>query len=217
MSITPDEWKAAREAFGDLLLRWRSSNGWSGQTAEDWQRACPELLPYKILNSVWTGLELKRNERTAPATFRALGDVNQLLAQEDRGMIRERRLRERVYRAEPIRHPDGTPWDHTDFYRAFWGEVEFPPHLRSEPVMSEDEAEEWSLKWRLEFRKIQAGRGLRPREALTQLLRQVQPQPSADDIASLEDLAFGFASLSPDQVHLRASADAALRRWAEEV
>lgn len=217
MSITPDEWKAAREAFGDLLLRWRTSNGWSGQTAEDWQRACPDLLPYKILNSTWTGLELKRNERTAPATFRALGDANELLAQEDRGQIRDRKLRDRIYSAEPIRHPDGTPWNHADFYRAFWGEVEFPEHLRAEPAMSQEEADEWTLGWRQEFRNVQMSRGLRPREALSMLLRQVQPLPGPEDIASLEDLAFGFASLRPDQAYLKASAEAALRRWREDV
>lgn len=128
------EWTKARSAFGDMLLLWRTSNGWSGQVAEDWARACPELLPFKVLNSVWTGLELKRNERTAPATFRALGDLNQLLACDDRGVIRDRRLRDRVCGARPIRDASGRAWDHIDFYRAFWGEIEIPPEFRKASV-----------------------------------------------------------------------------------
>ncbi len=215
MTVSPEEWKTAREAFGDLLVRWRASNGWSGRTAEEWQRECPDLLQYKILNSTWTGLELKRNERTAPSTFRALGDVNQLLAQDDRGLIRDRRLRERIYAAEPIRHPDGTPWDHVDFYRAFWGEIEFPDHLKASPLMTDEEAEAWSSEWRRKFREIQVARELRPRDALGQLLRQVHPAPTPEDVASLEDLVFGFASLRPDQAHLRSSADGALQRWTD--
>lgn len=212
-SPTHEEWRAAREAFGELLLRWRTANGWSGQTAEDWCRACPDLLPYKILNSTWTGLELKRNERTAPATFRALGDVNQLLDQDDRGMIMERKLRDRVYGAQPIRHPDGTAWDHADFYRAFWGEIEIPPEYRPVPEVTPEEAEAWSEEWRRQFREVQVARNLRPREALAQVLREFSPQPTPADTAALEDLAFGFAGLDPDRGALMAVADAALRRW----
>lgn len=212
-TVTHDQWRAAREMFGELLLRWRTSNGWSGQTAEDWAKECPDLLPYKILNSTWTGLELKRNERTAPATFRALGDINQLLAQDDRGMIKDRRLRDRIYAARPIRHADGTAWDHADFYRAFWGEVEIPVEYQPVASITPEEAEAWSEDWRREFREIQLERSLRPREALAQVLRELSPQPTPADTASLEDLAFGFSGLSPDQEPLRVAAAAALRRW----
>lgn len=207
------EWAQARKRFGFMLKAWRAKNGWAGQTAEDWQKSCPDLLPFKILNSVWTGLELARNERTAPATFKALGDVNQALSRLDRGVIPDRKLRERVDGAEPIRHTDGTPWTHVDFYRAFWGELEIPADLQESEPMTEAEAEAWSETWRSEFRRVQLRRNLRPRDALAQLLGEMLPAPPTQKIAALEDLAFGFACLTPQDKDLMALAKAALDRW----
>jgi hypothetical protein len=216
MAIDPHgEWTQARKRFGFMLKAWRTQNGWAGQTAEDWQRACPELLPFKILNSVWTGLEFGRNERTAPATFKALGDVNQALASKDRGVITDRKLRDRVDAAEPIRHPDGTPWDHTDFYRAFWGEIEIPESLREPAAMTPEQAESWSEAWRAEFRGAQLRRGLRPRDALSRVLAEMSPPPSRAQTELMEDLAFGFSAIPPDEQSLMANAQAALERWAE--
>lgn len=208
-----DEWKAAREAFGDMLLRWRSANGWSGQTAEDWHRSCPELLPFKILNSTWTGLELKRNERTTPATFRALGDVNIALSKPDRGVIADRRLRDRIDRAEAIRHSDGTPWTHVDFYRAFWGEIEIPEKYRPEPAITPEEAEQWRNKWRARFREIQQRKGLRGKDAYSSFLREISPAPSASDLEAIDDLVMGFDGLPATSTALRTSLEDALRRW----
>ena len=197
-----------------MLRAWRTKNGWAGQTAEDWQRACPELLPFKILNSVWTGLELARNERTAPSTFRALGDVNQALARADRGVIADRKLRNRVDAAEPIRHPDGTPWDHTDFYRAFWGEVEIPAELTEPEPMTDEQVQEWTDGWRAEFRRVQLRRGLRPRDALARVIREMSPPPTQAQTELLEDMAFGFASIPASERLLISAAQAALERWA---
>lgn len=210
-------WAEARKKFGYMLKAWRTQNGWAGQTAEDWQRSCPELLPFKILNSVWTGLELARNERTAPATFRALGDVNQALTRADRGVIRDRKLRDRVDGAKPICHPDGTAWDHVDFYRAFWGELEIPAELQEPDEISEADAEAWSENWRAEFRRIQLRRALRPRDALTQLLGEMVPPPGQAQIGLLEDLAFGFSSLTPADQQLMVAAQSALERWGDHV
>lgn len=207
------DWAEARRRFGQMLKRWRSLNGWAGQTAEDWQRSCPELLPFKIVNSVWTGLEIGRNERTAPATFRALGDLNIALTRTDRGVIRDRRLRDRVDTAQPIRHPDGRPWDHIDFYAAFWGEREIPEHLREPENMSPEEAEAWAEAWRAEFRRVQLRRSLRPRDAFQQVLREMSPPPSNDQVALMEDLAFGFAGIPPEEQQLITSAQSALERW----
>lgn len=208
------EWKEARKRFGAMLRAWRTRNGWAGQTAEDWQRSCPELLPFKILNSVWTGLELAKNERTAPATFKALGDVNQALASSDRGVITDRKLRDRIDAAEPIRHADGTPWDHTDFYRAFWGEIEIPEDLSEPELMTEEQAQEWAEGWRTEFRRIQLRRGLRPRDALARVLREMSPPPTQAQTELLEDLAFGFSPIPPEEHRLIAAVQAALERWA---
>ena len=208
------QWAEARAVFGDMLLLWRTSNGWSGQVAEDWARACPDLLPFKILNSVWTGLELKRNERTAPATFRALGDLNQLLDSKDRGVIRDRRLRDRVDAAQPIRDADGRPWDHVDFYRAFWGEIEIPSEFRkAETAMTREEAEEWSERFRLSFRSVMVQQGLRPRDALTFLLREIVPPLQSDHAEKLENAVFGFADLDPEDSNLMSTAEGALQRW----
>jgi hypothetical protein len=117
-------------AFGDMLLLWRQGNGWSGQTLEDWAKACPDILPLKILNSVVTGLELKRNKRTAPHTFQALGLANEMLAQDFRGTIRDRTLHDRIYNATPICHENGKPWTAVDFFAAFVGELEIPARYK---------------------------------------------------------------------------------------
>lgn len=208
------EWAEARRRFGYMLKEWRRQNGWAGQTAEDWQRECPDLLPFKILNSVWTGLEMARNERTAPVTFRALGDVNMALSRTDRGVIADRKLRDRVDAAQPIRHPDGRPWDHCDFYRAFWGELDPPEELREPEPMTDEQAQEWAEAWRAEFRRVQLKRGLRPRDALSKVLREMSPPPSQAQTELLEDMAFGFSPIPPDEHGLISAVQAALERWA---
>lgn len=79
--------------------------------------------------------------------------------------------------------------------------------------MTVEEADAWSRQWRAEFRKVLTQRGIRPRDALAQVLRELSPAPTAEDVATLEDLTFGFAGLAPEQSNLRAAADGALRRW----
>jgi hypothetical protein len=158
------------EQFGDMMLLWRQSNGWSGQVLEDWARACPDVLPIKILNSVVTGLELKRNKRTAPHTFQALGLANETLAQEFRGTIRDRVLHDRVYNAEPIRHDDGRPWSATDFFAAFVGELEIPAKFRLSTTTEDDGIPDADCA-RGQFHALRKAEGLTPTAAFTRLLR----------------------------------------------
>jgi hypothetical protein len=154
-----------------MLLLWRQSNGWSGQTLEDWAKACPDLLPIKVLNSVITGLELKRNSRTAPNTFQALGLANETLAKEFRGTIRDRTLCDRIYNAEPICHEDdGSPWTATDFFAAFVGELPIPAKYRmSEQAEPETMPDAGDSRGR--FHALRKAEGLTPTDAFARLMR----------------------------------------------
>jgi hypothetical protein len=157
--------------FGEMLLLWRQSNGWSGQTLEDWAKACPDILPVKVLNSVITGLELKRNRRTAPNTFQGLGLANEMLAQKFRGTIRDRTLHDRIYQAEPIRHEDGRPWTAADFFAAFVGELEIPERFKMSYQQEQEQTIANADDARGRFHAYRRAESLTPTAAFARLLR----------------------------------------------
>jgi len=175
--------------FGDMLLLWRLSNGWSGQTLEDWAKVCPEILPIKILNSVVTGLELKRNKRTAPHTFQAIGMANEMLAQEFRGKIGDRTLHDRIYNAEPICHEDGKPWTATDFFAAFVGELEIPAKFK-EAAHAGQETTPDADDTRGRFHALRRIEGLTPTAAFARLLK-INPRTDGSIRERLESVLLG--------------------------
>jgi len=178
--------KFARERFGDMILHWRKRYGWTGRTWEGWADACPDVLPISVVNSVITGLELKRNARTAPSTFIAFGMANEALAREERGTIADRTLHDRVYAAEPIRHPDGRPWGPPDFFSAYTGFLAIPEELLTpEPTgtASVDELRD-------RFRQLRSN--MAPRTALDTMLG-FEPRISRQDRDQIEELVFGMS------------------------
>ena len=140
-----------RIAFGLLLLNWRRRNGWSGRTAGDWADHCPDLLIERIGNSAWSRLENGRGVDTPPCTFEALGLMNRLLAQDDRGKLPPGELRRRIYEGKPIADDAHGVWGPVEFFGAFLGYVEIPAEYSAtaETLSIEDAARvcgQWS-KW----------------------------------------------------------------------
>lgn len=203
------------DEFGDMLLLWRQSNGWSGQTLEDWARACPELLPIRVLNSVVTGLELKRNKRTAPATFQALGLANETLAQEFRGTIRDRTLHDRIYNGEPIRHEDdGTPWTATDFFAAFIGELEIPAKFKM--AQQEPEALPEADDIRGRFQALRKAESLAPTAAFARMMR-FTPRTDGAIRDRLELVLLGGDDFGPDDAVAARLSERLLGTWEREL
>lgn len=206
----------ARQRFGRMLVNWRKRQGWSGQTWEDWAIACPDVLPVKLLNSVVTGLELGRNEKTAPITFVALGLANQLLAKEDRGTIRDRVLRDRVYQAQPIRHEDGEPWDGADFFAAFTGFIDPPVELVSEDrPMDEAAAVDLTVAMRERFNALAKADALARGYAMKYLLSR-QPRIAKPVQAVIKDALLGVSDFAPNDVDAIQTAEILLQRWESE-
>lgn len=198
--------RIARERFGDMLVHWRKRYGWSGRTWEEWAAACPDVLPLSVVNSVITGLEKKRNSRTVPSTFVALGLANRALAREDRGAIADRVLHDRVYMAEPIRHSDGEPWDGADFFAAYTGFIDIPDELLTPTPITV--ATSSQLRER-----FQAQRGSQaPRHALDTLLA-LQPRMAKAQRERIEEVLFGFADFTDDESDLAVVVDRLLTQW----
>ena len=211
-----NELQRSRVEFGRMILRWRKRQGWAGQTWEDWARACPDLLPVPVLNSVITGLELGRGEKTAPTTFVGLGIANQALAQKDRGTIRDRVLHDRIYGAEPIRHEDGEPWDAADFFACFTGLLAVPTGLSSDAVeLTSETSEEASEALRKRFRALTASSEMAPRQALDFMFK-LQTRIPADSRRRLEEVLFGFGNLGPGDEETATLAELLLNRWSSQ-
>ena len=112
MQSLQDKLDAARVQFGKFLRNWRKSNDWSVTTAQDWAKACPGLIPWplRVAGGQWGNLENSKVLQPQPSTFIQLAVLNECLAQEERGAIKDRLLRDRVQRARPVLHADGRPW-----------------------------------------------------------------------------------------------------------
>jgi transcriptional regulator with XRE-family HTH domain len=177
------ELAAASLQFGRRLKQWRIAQGWSQNTAQDWGRAVGII---HVFNSQWSQLE--NGVRGAkPTVFRALGGMNELLDAGQYGPITDRTLFDRVKGAEPIRHPDGHPWDGADFYAAYMGLLDWPEIKTRLPVITDAEAAEFSAMFRDDVRSRAKAAGLAMGAAMAKLLAQVP----ADDQARLGDVMLG--------------------------
>ena len=200
-----------------MLVNWRRINGWSGQTAEDWATACPDVLPVKLYNSVWTGLEKARNEKTNPQTFLALGLMNLALAERNYGTIRDRRLSDRVKGAEPITDETGAAWGPTEFFAGFMGEIAIPERFLKREF-TDAEAKELSAKWRAAFQKERRRRGIsKPLAAYDEMMESVVGMDDEQE-TRWQEVLFGLGDYSPEEVDaLRTNGDylpaRILQRW----
>jgi hypothetical protein len=160
----------ARRTFGRFLRNWRKSNGWVITTPQDWAKACPDVIPpgFRVSSGQWANLENAQVKQAQPSTFLQLALLNQALAREKRGVIRDELLRERVNAGQPIRKPDGTPWGPEDWFACYIGNLQGPDELW--PREQESDLSEQSGQLRSLFTTLVEQHRLRPITALVQLL-----------------------------------------------
>jgi hypothetical protein len=160
----------ARHTFGRFLRNWRKSNGWVITTPQDWARACPDVIPegFRVSSGQWANLENAQVKQAQPSTFLQLALLNQALAREKRGAIRDELLRERVNAGRPILKPDGTPWGPEDWFACYIGNLKGPEELW--PREEESDLTEQSQQLRSLFASLVEQHRLRPITAMVQLL-----------------------------------------------
>lgn len=203
---------AARVQFGKFLRNWRRSNDWSVTTAQDWAKACPALIPWplRVAGGQWGNLENGKVHQPQPSTFIQLGVLNECLALEDRGPIKDRTLRDRVQRAQPVRHPDGRLWGAEDWFACYIGKLEGPPDLW--PRQEEIDAETETKQLRSLFERAVEHAGLRPVSAAIQVLRGAGDLPM-EQVQAIENALFAGERLAPAIVPI---ARQALDAWVKE-
>jgi hypothetical protein len=204
---------AARVQFGKFLRNWRKSNDWSVTTAQDWAKACPALIPWalRVAGGQWGNLENGKVMQPQPSTFIQLGVLNECLAQQERGTIRDKLLRERVQQARPVLHGDGRPWGAEDWFACYIGKLEGPADLW--PRQEEIDAEAETKRLRSLFDAAVERSGLRPVSAAMQVLRLAGDLPM-EQVVAIENALFAGERLPTSTV---ATARMALHSWVAEV
>ena len=208
---------AARVQFCKFLRNWRRSNDWSVTTAQDWAKACPALIPWplRVAGGQWGNLENGKVQQPQPSTFIQLGVLNECLALEDRGPIKDRTLRDRVQRAQPVRHPDGRVWGAEDWFACYIGKLEGPPALW--PRQDEIDAESETKRLRNLFDQAAELAGVRPVSAAMQVLRKAGDLPM-EQVVAIENALFAGERLAPAIVPIaRQALDAWVREAAPEL
>jgi hypothetical protein len=208
---------AARVQFGKFLRNWRRSNDWSVTTAQDWAKACPALIPWplRVAGGQWGNLENGKVHQPQPSTFIQLGVLNECLALEDRGPIKDRTLRDRVQRAQPVRHSDGRLWGAEDWFACYIGKLEGPPELW--PRQEEIDAESETKRLRTLFDQASELAGVRPVSAAMQVLRKAGDLPM-EQVVAIENALFAGERLAPAIVPIaRQALDAWVREAAPEL
>jgi transcriptional regulator with XRE-family HTH domain len=188
--------EAAAVSFGENLRRWRVAQGWSQNTPQDWGQAVGDL---HVFNSQWSQLESAKLRGPKPTVFRALGAMNALLHAGQYGPIKDRALMDRVRAAQAICHEDGEPWDGSDFYAAFLGDLQFPVIPNRLPPITDKEAAEISDGFRADVRNGAKRRSLALRAAADRLLDHVPEE----DHGRLEDVLLGDAWTAAELMALR--------------
>ena len=213
MQSLQDKLDAARVQFGKFLRNWRKSNDWSVTTAQDWAKACPGLIPWplRVAGGQWGNLENSKVLQPQPSTFIQLGVLNECLAQEERGTIKDRLLRDRVQRARPVLHNDGRPWGAEDWFACYIGKLEGPAELW--PCQEEIDAEAETKRLRSLFDQALELVGLRPVSAAMQVLRKAGDLPM-EQVVAIENALFAGERLGPALVPI---AREALHAWVREV
>jgi len=209
----PHQLDAARVQFGKFLRNWRKSNDWSVTTAQDWAKACPALIPWalRVAGGQWGNLENGKVMQPQPSTFIQLGVLNECLAQQERGTIRDKLLRERVQQARPVLHGDGRPWGAEDWFACYIGKLEGPADLW--PRQEEIDAEAETKRLRSLFDAAVERSGLRPVSAAMQVLRLAGDLPM-EQVVAIENALFAGERLPTSTV---ATARMALHSWVAEV
>jgi hypothetical protein len=199
----------ARQTFGRFLRNWRKSNGWVITTPQDWAKACPDVIPpgFRVSSGQWANLENAQVKQAQPSTFLQLALLNQALAREKRGVIRDELLRERVNAGQPIRKPDGIPWGPEDWFACYIGNLQGPEELW--PREQEADLGEQSQQLRSLFAALVEQHKLRPITAMVQLLNL------AGELSTEQQMAIEGALLQEEELSAAdlAACEALLLRW----
>jgi hypothetical protein len=181
----------AAAVFGRNLKLWRKAANWGQATAEDWGKSAG--IPH-VYCSQWNAIENAKAVSPGPFVFYALGTMNALIASKQFGLIQNRTLLDKVKAAEPITHPNGTPWNAGDFFNAYLGALEWPEEAIAARVPELDDrgAEAYSEGLRKAFSKLLAYSGLSTREGIKALLEYCDAstrdrEEFAAIVAGLED------------------------------
>jgi hypothetical protein len=199
----------ARRTFGRFLRNWRKSNGWVITTPQDWAKACPDVIPpgFRVSSGQWANLENAQIKQAQPSTFLQLALLNQALAREKRGVIRDELLRERVQAGQPIRKADGSPWGPEDWFACYIGNLKGPEALW--PAEQEADLGEQTRQLRHLFTALVGQHKLRPVTAMVQLLSL------AGELDSEQQMAIEGALLQEEELSGAdlAIAEELLLRW----
>lgn len=191
-----DRQPECRRAFGEMLLNWRLSNGWTQYTACKWAKEAGfETISYGNLSVLEQG---KAGELRQKAFFQ-LGELNRRL---DHGKnllaIKDIGLRSLVENARPL-CALGITWNAVDFWSCYTGYIEVPAHYKTSPapIVLPKKAKELSDKWRS---RLQAA--LRQRNAVPAALffTLVNQAPDAERARFSEILLFD--SYTPAELQL---------------
>ena len=188
--------EAAAIRFGENLRRWRVAQGWSQNTPQDWGQEVGVLY---VFNSQWSLLESGKLRGPKPLVFRGLGVMNAMLHAGQYGPIKDRALMDRVRAALAICHEDGEPWDGTDFYAAFLGDLQFPVIPNRLPPITDADAALISKAFRTDLRTGAQRRSLALRAAADQLIDHVPDEQHS----RLEDVLLGDSWTPAELMALR--------------
>jgi uncharacterized protein YjbI with pentapeptide repeats len=179
----------ARVVFGRFLRNWRYSNDWVITTPQDWAKACPGIIPpgFRVSSGQWANLENAQIKQAQPSTFMQLALLNQALLSDNRGVINDQLLRQRVAAGQPIRKADGTPWAPEHWFACYIGNLQGPEPLW--PQQQEPDLAEQTQQLRQLFSALVEQHQLRPITALVQLLNL------AGDLSAQQQMAIEGALL----------------------
>lgn len=192
-----DEVRQAALEFGRMLRRWRLANGWAQDTSQLWGEAAG--IPH-VYASQWSQLETGNAKNPGPLMFRCFGVLNQRLASKEYGPITSLGLRERVQAGKPLEHPDGRPWQGSDFFAAYVGELAWPdlPDPAAPPKLTAVQASEITERYRSTFQRLVKRSKLEPLAAAVQLLEHVDPTPQVRQ--DFQGVLLGFRDYTPEQL-----------------
>ena len=151
-------------AFGRMLKRWRTANGWTQYTAKRWaqEAGLGELIRHSGLS------ELERGITRSPRNivFLSLANMNRLVHDQQFKGVHSRDLLHQLKGSKAICDEAGEPWRPEDFWACHAGLLQPPawlaaPVVSPAPLLSAGQAQglcaDWSDQAREAARAVGAG------------------------------------------------------------
>lgn len=186
-------------AFGAMLKRWRSQNGWTQYTAAQWAKEAGDFdsPPHSGISELENGHV--KNPRCG--TFIRLAEVNYRVHVADFHGVKSRKIRDELQGSVAICDENGEPWGPAQFWECHSGLRAVPENLAPSPTipaptLTDDQAAELGTAWRQTI--IDAGRakGLGAMKSVADFLRLV-PQEHRDAMEHGLMLDLSAADLAP--------------------